>query len=188
MDLDDRHAPMADRPSPSRDDLLAAVTDDAAATALIVRLQPLVARIARARFGDSPEADDAVQEVLVRVFHRAGQWSGTIPIEHWAARIAVNWCCDRARRRARRRETVLDSEAFVSPGSNAAREARENVERLHDSLGAEDRLVVVLLDLEGRGTAEVAALTGWSRVAIKVRAFRARRKLRALAAQLEGIP
>ena len=41
------------------------------------------------------------------------------------------------------------------------------------------RLVLTLLDLEQRSTAEIAALTGWSRALVKVRAFRARLRLRA---------
>ena len=46
------------------------------------------------------------------------------------------------------------------------------------TLSPDDRLVVTLLDLEQRSAAEVRALTGWSITGIRVRAFRARRKLR----------
>jgi RNA polymerase sigma-70 factor (ECF subfamily) len=160
--------------------------DEAEAEALVARLHPLVARIARARFGRRAEADEVVQEALARAIERIAQWSGEVPIEHWAARIAVRLCCDRHRTGSRRREVALGTEWAARPADAA--EARERVEELLAHLRPADRLVIVLLDLEGRGTAEIAALTGWSRVAIKVRAMRARRTLRHLARRLEDGP
>jgi RNA polymerase sigma-70 factor (ECF subfamily) len=56
--------------------------------------------------------------------------------------------------------------------------ASDLAERLLETLGPEDRLVVQLLDLEGRTSVEVEQLTGWSSVGVRVSAFRARRKLR----------
>ncbi len=161
--------------------------DEDAVEALVGRLHPLVARIARARFGASADADEATQEALARIVARHGQWGGRAPLEHWAARLTVNLCCDHKRRSLRRREVALDGERTAA-ASDSATEARERVEALLAYLRPADRLVIVLLDLEGRGTAEIAALTGWSRVAIKVRALRARRTLRALAARLEDSP
>jgi RNA polymerase sigma-70 factor (ECF subfamily) len=63
--------------------------------------------------------------------------------------------------------------------------ARELVERLLSLLSVEDRLILTLLDLEQRSVAEIAGLTGWNASRIKVRAFRARRKLRQHLEQLE---
>ena len=65
------------------------------------------------------------------------------------------------------------------PAAGDALAARELVERLLEELPPQDRLVLTLLDLEQRSTAEIAALTGWSRALVKVRAFRARLRLRA---------
>jgi RNA polymerase sigma-70 factor (ECF subfamily) len=67
-----------------------------------------------------------------------------------------------------------------------ARAAREAVDALLARLPSDDRVVLTWLDLEGRSTAEIAQLTGWSRTLVKVRAFRARRRLRALASELRG--
>ncbi len=58
--------------------------------------------------------------------------------------------------------------------------------RLLDSLGADDRMVLSLLHLDAKATDEIAALTGWSRTLVKVRAFRARGKLRAAFEKLES--
>ena len=78
---------------------------------------------------------------------------------------------------------MADGEA-EAPGEAFA--ARELVGRLLGQLNPADRAVVQLLDLEGKSVAEVSALTGWSRPLVKVRAFRARRKLRKLFLALES--
>jgi RNA polymerase sigma-70 factor (ECF subfamily) len=52
-------------------------------------------------------------------------------------------------------------------------------------LSPEDRLVIQWMDLEQRSAAEIAERTGWSRAAVKVRAFRARHRLRRIAKDLK---
>jgi RNA polymerase sigma-70 factor (ECF subfamily) len=52
------------------------------------------------------------------------------------------------------------------------------LERILATLSPEDQLVIRLTALEERPLREVAALTGWSRPLVKVRAFRARRRMR----------
>jgi RNA polymerase sigma-70 factor (ECF subfamily) len=56
--------------------------------------------------------------------------------------------------------------------------SRELVEKMLAKLNPEDRLVVTLLHLEGRSVEEVRAATGWSTPLVKVRAFRARLKMK----------
>lgn len=73
-----------------------------------------------------------------------------------------------------------------SPPATDANAAREVVEKLLSQLPPDDRLVLALLDLEQRSVKEIARLTGWSGALVKVRAFRARRKLRSLAAKLKA--
>ena len=64
--------------------------------------------------------------------------------------------------------------------------AREMLEKLLEQLPPKDRLVINLLDLEGRSVKEISQITGWSVTLVKVRAFRARRRLRSIAAALES--
>jgi len=63
--------------------------------------------------------------------------------------------------------------------------ARDLLEKLLGSLSPQDRLVVQLLHLEERSVAEIRRLTGWSEPMIKVRAFRARKKLQKFLKLLE---
>ena len=62
--------------------------------------------------------------------------------------------------------------------------AGEIIEKLLAHLKPKDRLIICLLHLEERTVAEVQAVTGWSATAVKVRAFRARQRLKRLYAQL----
>ena len=72
-------------------------------------------------------------------------------------------------------DSVITSENEVSPDDALA--AKELVQKLMERLKPEDRMVIQLLDLEQKSIAEISALTGWNQTLVKVRAFRARRKL-----------
>jgi RNA polymerase sigma-70 factor (ECF subfamily) len=124
------------------------------------------------------------------MFSRIDQYQGAVPFTHWVSRIAVTTCIDHLRAQKRRPElrwadlseteaevldSVITNERDVAPDEAAA--AKELVHKLLDQLKPEDRLVIRLLDLEQRSVAEISAQTGWNQTLVKVRAFRARRKL-----------
>jgi RNA polymerase sigma-70 factor (ECF subfamily) len=71
---------------------------------------------------------------------------------------------------------VLSVDGAADPAEQVA--ARDLAHKLLERLEPPDRLLLSLLDLEGRSVAEVRQVTGWNSSRIKVRAFRARRKLR----------
>jgi len=165
--------------------------DEDAARALLNHLHPLVAKLVRAHLPQRIDEEDLIQMVFVKVFTKLDQFSGAVPVEHWVSRIAVNTCIsqlhhERVRPELRwadlseEQEQVLKSLAATSDELPAAQAfaARELVERLLERLSPADRLVVSLLHLEGRSLEEVGRLTGWSTTLTKVRAFRARQKLR----------
>ena len=124
------------------------------------------------------------------MFTRIEQYQGNVPFTHWVSRIAVTTCIDHLRAQKRRpefrwadlseRETdvldsVLTNENDVAPDDALA--AKEIVHKLLDMLKPEDRMVIQYLDLEQKTIAEISAITGWNPTLVKVRAFRARRKL-----------
>ena len=176
----------------------AAQQDEEAARALVRGLYPLVIKIVRAHLPRRTDEEDLAQMVFGRVFAHLGQYSGGVPIEHWVSRIAVN-CCWNALRAERRRpelrvadlteqeaevvEKVLTAEVEAGPAEQVA--ARDLVSRLLGTLSPADRLLLQRLDFEGRSVEEVRRETGWSTSLIKVRAFRARRRLRRVYAGLE---
>src|SRR5271168_5618448 len=164
--------------------------DQIAARELVEHLHPLVIRIARSHLPRRVAEEDLAQDIFLKMFTRIEQYKGEVPFTHWVSRIAVTTCIDHLRAQKRRpelrwadlseRETdVLDSaitnENDVAPDDAVA--AKEIVGKLLDMLKPEDRLVIQYLDLEQRSIAEISALTGWNQSLVKVRAFRARRKL-----------
>lgn len=171
--------------------------DEAAASALVALLTPLVARIVRSHLPRRTSEEDLVQSVLIKVFTRLDQFRGLVPLEHWVARISVNTCRHEIARESHRPElrhadlseeqcavleNLAENEGELSVDHGMA--SRELVEQMLQQLRPEDRLVVTLLHLEGRSVEEIKAITGWSGPLVKVRAFRARRKMKQHLAQL----
>ena len=181
-------------------ELLARVRDgdEDAARALVLRLRPHVERIVRAHGPRRVALDDLCQEVFMSVFANLAQHRGAAPFEHWVARVAVHTCIDALRAERRRPELrwadLREAEAAALEAmlentqqvpAEQAVAARDLVERLLESLPAKDRLLIRWLELEEQSVAEVAALTGWSRTLVKVRAFRARQRMRQTLKRLE---
>lgn len=165
--------------------------DEAAAQELVERLYPLVRRIARAHRPSRMDEEDLCQEVFMSILTSLRQYRGQVPFEHWVSRVAVNTCIDHLRKHRCRPElrwadlgkeeaeslqAMLADHAETSPENVAG--ARELVSRLLDSLDPQDRLLIQWLELEDRAVADVSALTGWGKSMIKVRAFRARHRMR----------
>jgi len=171
--------------------------DQRAARELVEHLYPLVIRIVRSHRPRRVAEEDLAQEVFLKMFSRLTQYQGAVPLTHWVSRIAVTTCIDHLRAQKRRPEfrwaDLSESEADVLDAvltnerevpANDALAATELVEKLLSQLKPDDQLVLRLLDLEQKTIAEIAALTGWNQSLIKVRAFRARRKLQKLFLEL----
>ncbi|MBV9009623.1 MAG: sigma-70 family RNA polymerase sigma factor [Verrucomicrobia bacterium] len=165
--------------------------EDAAWRELIAELYPLVAKIARAHRPRRVAEEDLCQMIFVKVFRNLGQYSGKVPISHWVSRIAVNECrnqlaAEKARPELRQADLSPEQEALVQNLAATTEElppdrhyaARDLVEKLLSSLKPMERLVVDMLYLQEKSVAEIQKLTGWTASAVKVRAFRARQKLR----------
>lgn len=171
--------------------------DEAAACLFVEQLHPMVLRLVRSNLPRRMDEEDLVQTVFMKVFSKLDQYSGLVPLEHWVSRIAVNACLSQIAREKVRPELRLadlteSEESAVMALAVSARElpvayavaSSELVAKMLEALSAEDRLVVTLLHLEGRSVAEVCERTGWNRAVVKIRAFRARAKLRKLLRRL----
>ncbi len=172
--------------------------DQAAARELVEHLHPLVIRIVRAHLPRRVAEEDLAQEIFLKMFTRLAQYQGAVPFPHWVSRIAVTTCIDHLRAQKRRPEfrwaDLSETEAEVLDNvltnendvpANDAMAAHELVHKLLAQLKPDDQLVVRLLDLEQKSIAEISTITGWNQSLIKVRAFRARRKLQKLFHELQ---
>ncbi len=163
--------------------------DAGALEQVVLASQDLLLRIVRAHRSTSLAEEDLLQEAVLALIQRLGRYrprGGRF--SHWVSRMAVRVCLDRLRHeRARTRPRAPDAgwmaylvDRRQQPPVDAIA-AADTVDYLLAALPPKDRLTLSLLDLEGHSTCEVAALTGWSTTMVKVRAFRARRRLRSLA-------
>ncbi|MCX8155293.1 MAG: RNA polymerase sigma factor [Verrucomicrobiae bacterium] len=170
--------------------------DEVAARQLVEFLHPLVMKIVRAHLAPRLAEEDLAQDIFAKVFHRLHQYRGQMPFEHWVARVAVNTCRNALRtlrvRPEVRHADLSEEEVQALTAAMQTDEvpveqaiaARDLVEKLLSTLAPEDRLILTLMDMEDRSVAEISQLTGWSQPMIKVRAFRARHKLRKQLARL----
>ncbi|MGH8774540.1 MAG: RNA polymerase sigma factor SigM [Jiangellaceae bacterium] len=136
--------------------------------------------VALRTLGDPEEAADALQDGLVNAFRRAGTFRGESAVTTWLHRIVVNACLDRVRRAAVRPAVTLsdDLDAASSgpdPGARAA--LRLDVAAALATLPDEQRIPLVLVDMQGYPVAEVAAMLGCPVGTVKSRCARARARL-----------
>ncbi len=172
--------------------------DQTAARELVEHLHPLVIRIVRSHLPRRVAEEDLTQEIFLKMFTRLAQYQGAVPFPHWVSRIAVTTCIDHLRAQKRRPEfrwaDLSETEAEVLDNvitntndvpANDAMAAHELVHKLLNQLKPDDQMVIRMLDLEQKTIAEISQITGWNQSLIKVRAFRARRKLQKLFQELQ---
>jgi RNA polymerase sigma-70 factor, ECF subfamily len=165
--------------------------DDEAARELVQHLYPLVTKIVRAHRPRRTSEEDLSQMIFIKVFQNLAKFSGQAPLEHWVSRIAVNTCLnqiafEKVRPEIRQADLTEEESAVVSQLAATVDElapdkrfaARELVEQLMLRLKPAERLVIDLLHLKGHSVEQVRQITGWSIPVIKVRAFRARQKMK----------
>ncbi|MGZ4442582.1 MAG: RNA polymerase sigma factor SigM [Nocardioidaceae bacterium] len=191
-----------------RDDraLLAAHVDgdDEAFGILFGRHRDRLWAVALRTTGDPEEAADALQDAMVAAFRRAASYRGDAQVTTWLHRIVVNACLDRLRRRKVRLAEPLpdDLEEYADRGSVAtsttggtgsaadpaehavARERRAAVLAALDTLPADQRAALVLVDMEGYSVEETAAILECAPGTVKSRCSRGRARLLPLLAAL----
>ena len=166
-----------------------AVAGDAGAFAdLVARHHAACLRFAAHALGDRIEAEDVVQETLLRAYRSLGRYQERQQFRPWLFRILVNRCRTAAgHSHARRLRTAVE----LTPGSVIARDAtqvfelRSRLARAMDGLDALHREAFLLKLGEGLEYEEIARITGASVPALKMRVKRARDQVRARWEELE---
>jgi RNA polymerase sigma-70 factor (ECF subfamily) len=155
---------------------------DSEAFSRLVRLhERRVFRLVGRFFRRREDVEDVAQEVFLTAWRKLRTYRAEAPFEHWLTRVCLNCCYERLRKR-RPAEQPLDEESHLGT-RGADPTAGLEAERLLGNLEPADRFVLLLLYGEGWTVAEIAARLGWSQVNVKVRAHRARKKLRRLLEQ-----
>ena len=138
--------------------------------------------IARNLLGNAPDAEDAVQDVFLKIHRSIGTFKGQSAFSTWIYRILLNSCYDIRRKRQRRQETPeldLDPEGVPEPPApETDHPLRLALERLVAQLQPRHRRVFLLAEVEGFKHAEIAAMLYISEAASKNVLYQAKRELR----------
>ena len=131
----------------------------------------------------SADAEDLVQEVCLRAYPRIGEIEGLEQPRGWLLRVLYRLFVDLRRRYERTNVRAIDeNEEFMSDEPSPAEEAdraldRSRIEGAWRHLNHDQRLLLVLHDVEGYSLAEIHSLTGIKDGTIKSRLHRARVRL-----------
>lgn len=160
--------------------------DVAAITAVYREHHVAVRRFAQRLVGDVEAAEDLVQDVFVALPSAIGRFRGDCALRTFLVSIAVNHAKNHVRAAARRRAALsrLASEPEpMSPDPHHDLERRALGDRLMtalDSLPLDQRVAVVLSEIEDRTSTEIATIVGAPEGTVRTRIFHAKRKLREL--------
>jgi RNA polymerase sigma factor (sigma-70 family) len=134
---------------------------------------------------NSEAAEDATQEVFVKMLKHANQFHGDAKLSTWLFSITANWCRDYLRKadnKSKESDDVLLTLATPSelaPDRNLERRENEQlVRRALESLTEEQREAILLSRYQGLSYAEIAQIAGCSEGAVKTRVFRAMETLK----------
>ncbi len=164
--------------------------DRAAFDQLMIQHQRRVVAVAWRLLGSQDEARDAAQEAFLRVYKHLHKFDLSQDFSGWLYRIVVNVCRDLQRKRGRYGSASLEEEfasgnlpepASREDGEAAVLAAQERaiVQRALATLSAKERAAIVLRDLEGLPTEEVARLLGSSPPTVRSQVSTARVKIKA---------
>jgi RNA polymerase sigma-70 factor (ECF subfamily) len=176
-------------------DLLAryAAGDARAARALVQRLTPRAFAFATRVLGNRAEAEEVVQEAMLRLWAHAPEWrDGEARVSTWLYKVVSNLCTDRLR--ARRPQATMDAMGEIEDGAPTADEqtlTRQRATALQaalEQLPDRQRQAVVLRHLEGLANPEIAVIMDIGVEAVESLTARGKRTLAAaLAADKEGL-
>jgi len=159
---------------------------------LITRYQSHVFAIVR-RHVPKDMADDMAQDAFIRAYQGLSGFTGKSGFKGWLSGIAIRTCYDFWRKAYRMKEVpvsqltdahrewlenaISDDAAAIFDKHGRQSEAIEILDWAMAQLSAEDRMIVNLIYFEGLSHKEAGALLGWSIPNVKIRAWRARKKL-----------
>lgn len=160
--------------------------DSTAFEQIILRYETRVMTVATRLMGTRDDARDVAQDVFLRAFKYLHRLDVRKPMEPWLVRITVNVCRDAARARQLRRDRFVDGHHFETADPSADPDAglirdqeRAILQRALDGLPEKERLAILLRDVEGLSTSEVASILQSSETTVRSQVSRGRLRLKA---------
>ncbi len=139
--------------------------------------------------GRPEDAQEASQEVFLRLYRYLDRFESGRPLSPWLYRVTVNVCRDLGKRRHRHQAMSLEEIETTGPATAAPEASRPDVaaslaeeQRIASqalaTLAQKERAAVVLRDIQGLTTTEVAAALGSSETTVRSQICRARLKIK----------
>ena len=170
-----------------------AAGDEPAFRLLSRRCVPPAIGLAQRILGNSADAEEVVQEAMLRVWTNAPRWRPEARFRTWLYRVVINLCLNRKRRAPFAALEDAGDPADPNPDAAMRLENDQRDRAISDAIGSlpeRQRIAIVLTYREGLSNAETAAALGASRSAVETLLIRAkqslRRRLAALAADKEA--
>lgn len=133
---------------------------------------------------DSAEAEDIVQDTMIRVWNKRDEWSQFNSIEAFCLTVARNLAIDRSQKSdAQNIELTIETQE-MSDGSTPERQLEQNeqmdlVRKLINELPEKQRTIIQLRDIEEKSYKEIADVMQLTEDQVKVNLFRARQRIKA---------
>ncbi len=133
--------------------------------------------IAANLLGNVADAEDAVQEAMLKAYRAAPRFRGGASLSTWLHRILVNTCYDFLRRNRRRAEGPMPASIAIEPAGGADHSLRLAIEAALARLDERERTAFLLCEVEGFSHREAAEILDVPEAASRGLLFRARRRL-----------
>ncbi|HZD60129.1 MAG TPA: sigma-70 family RNA polymerase sigma factor [Anaerolineae bacterium] len=150
---------------------------------LISRYERYIYNVTYRMTGNATDAADLTQEIFIHLHKKVTSFRGDAAFSTWFYRLAVNYCKDWLRKESRRVSTFDIDEVAVSDGGTGPsqhyeqKELQELVQSVITTLPEDQRIAIILRDLQGYNYEDIASITGVPVGTVKSRLARARGKL-----------
>lgn len=157
----------------------------------ILPLKDKLFRLALRITFDRAEAEDVVQDTMIRVWDKRDEWTQFGSVEAYCLTVAKNLAIDRSQKKEARNVSLtpeMEEKADASgPYDQLVNGERMNIiHRLIDRLPEKQRLIMQLRDVEGESYKEIAKVLNLTEEQVKVNLFRARQKVKQRYIEIDG--
>lgn len=157
----------------------------------ILPLKDKLFRLALRITFDRAEAEDVVQETLIRVWNKRNEWTQFGSIEAYCLTVAKNLAIDRSEKKDAQTVELTSEMEQASEASSpyeklVDKERMTLIHRLMKELPEKQRQIMQLRDIEGKSYKEIAVLLNLTEEQVKVNLFRARQKVKQKFIDIEG--
>lgn len=141
---------------------------------------------------DTAEAEDVVQDTLIRVWNKRDEWAELDSIEAYCTTICKNLSLDRHEKKDSQNiqlDEALHDSAEESDNPEVSLEVQDRVQLVHriiDSLPDKQKISIQLRDIEGKNYKEIAEIMGISEEDVKISIFRGRQKIKQKYLEIEN--